>query len=102
MSEMEQQRKLQQQVMQQVQQQQMQQNVNLQQNSQAYATQETMDQAAIQQNISANKYLQNQKDADAAAPDENREELLSQQMTIGHGKAEGIKQAIEKASAGNA
>ncbi len=99
MSEFEQQRKQQQQlIQQQQQQQQQQQNATLQQNQQAYTTEQTQDVQAIQQNIQANPYLQSQRDADAAAPDENREELLSRQMTVGHGKAPGIQKAHDEAN----
>ena len=57
----------------------------------------TMGQAAIEQTISANKYLQNQKDADAADPDPNREELLERQLTVGLGKKDGIQAAHDQA-----
>ncbi len=78
--------------------QQMQQNTSLQQNQQAYTTKESMDVQAVEETISANKYLQSQRDADAAEPDENREELLKNQMTIGLGKAKGIQKAHEDAN----
>ncbi|MCR5097592.1 MAG: hypothetical protein K6B14_01440 [Lachnospiraceae bacterium] len=99
MSEMEQQRRqLQQQMqMQQEQQQQFQQSRNLQQNQQQYSSQQTMDEMAIQQNISANAYLQSQRDADAAAPDDNHDELLARQMTVGLGKRQGMKNAHDEA-----
>ena len=97
MGDMQQLQRQQQQLIQQQQQQQQQQKSNLQQNQQQYSTQQTMDQAAIEQTISANKYLQNQKDADAADPHPNREELLERQLTVGLGKKDGIQAAHDQA-----
>lgn len=69
---------------------------------QAYTTKETMDVAAIQQVVSANAYLQGQRDdAEPAAPDEAREELLAKQMTVGLGKSAGMKQARDAAAGDN-
>ncbi len=95
----EQQKKLQEQQMQALQQQQEQQSrqVNLQQNVNQYATQESLDVQMVENLVAANAYLQQQKDADAAAPDENREELLRRQMTIGLGKSTGIQKAHDQA-----
>ena len=60
--------------------------------------QQSMDSLAVQKVVQANSYLQNERDdADAAEPDEAREELLKRQSTIGLGKRVGINGAHDAA-----
>ncbi len=102
MSDMEQLRKQQQEMLQKAQEiQQQQQTTGFKQDfSQQQTQQTTQDIQAIQQNIAANPYLQSQRDADAAAPDDNQAELLARQMTVGLGKHQGIQKATNDAADG--
>lgn len=68
------------------------------QQQQTQTQQQTEDMMAVQQTIQANAYLQNERDdADAAAPDEARDELLMRQATIGLGKRVGMNDAHDAA-----
>ncbi len=102
MSDMEQLRKQQKQMLQKAQEvQQQQQTQGFKQDYSQQQTQvQSQDVQAIQQNIAANPYLQSQRDADAAAPDPNQAKLLAKQMTAGLGKSQGIQKAINDAANG--